>query len=343
MYNNTNINIKNENKKSYLIENIIMIIILFLISFISGYFPLKSSYHISKKLIGIMKGFKSGIFLSITFFILFPKNKLLFNESKNNFSKSILFALIGYLIIFYCESILSNQEEKLETNQSISYNSNSKEKELNENKLINYFSYSNRIIRILTESYKKKFISKKLKSMNEIDNRNLLNEEFINGINNFRAQSIILNYEENFFFQTKKNIYTYFLIFTFTIHNFFEGIILSFFIRFKKEFFILLISICYHKIVELICFGLVFSRIRISKKETLKFITFLSCCCPIGIIFGNLIVILQIYFISICSGTFLYISTTQVMTEEFSIPKYKKHKFIGFLMGILIILLIAIF
>ena len=342
MYNNTKININNEDKKSYLIENIITIIILFLISFISGYFPLKSSYHINKKLIGIMKGIKSGIFLSITFLILFPKNKLLFAQTKNNFSKSIFFTLIGYLIIFYCESILSNEEEKLNPNQSESNNLNSMEKELKENKFINYFSYSNRIMRILTESYQKNFIHKKVKSMDEIDNRNLLDEEFINEINKFRAQSIILNNEGNYFFQTKKNIYIYFLIFIFTIHNFFEGIILPLYINFKKEFFILLISICYHKIVELICFGLIFSKIRISKIEIFKLIVFLSCCCPIGIIFGNLLIFLQIYFISICSGTFLYISTTQVIIEEFTISKYKKHKFIGFFVGILIVLLIAI-
>lgn len=340
MYNNININ--NEDKKSYFIENVIAIIILFFISFISGYFPLKSSYHITKKLIGIMKGIKSGIFLSITFFILFPKNKLLFNENKKKFSKSILFTLIGFLIIFYCESILSNDEEKLNPIQSESNNLNSNEKELYENKCINYFSYSNRIMRILTESYKKHFIHKKVKSMEEIDNRNYLDEEFINVINSFRAQSIILNSEENFFFQTKKNIYIYFLIFIFTIHNFFEGIILALFVTFKKEFFILLISICYHKIVELICFGIVFSKIRISKKEILKLIVFLSCCCPIGILFGNLFFFLQIYFIPICSGTFLYISTTQVIIEEFTVSKYKKHKFIGFFMGILIVLLIAI-
>ena len=165
MYNNTNLNNNNKNDQHYIIENIIMIIIIFSISFISAYIPIKIIIKINKKLIGILKGIESGIFLSITFIILFPFNRKLFKEEKNDFPKSIFFPLIGYSIIFFCELILLNEEEiiKLNLNETKRLNSNIKEMKFNEENYIKYFSYPKRIMILLTNSSNKNLNFKRIK------------------------------------------------------------------------------------------------------------------------------------------------------------------------------------
>ncbi len=339
MYNNTNLNNNNKNDQHYIKENIIMIIIIFSISFISAYIPIKIINKINKKLIGILKGIESGIFLSITFIILFPFNRKLFKEEKKDFPKSIFFPLIGYSINFFCELILLNEEEiiKLNLNET-RINSNKKEIKFNEENYIKYFSYSKRIIRILTNSSNKNLNGKRIKSMNEINN-NLLEENLISITKKIRTQSIDLKEEKINSFKTKK-IISYLSIFIYSIHSIFEGIILSLLINNKKQVIILFICICYHKIIELICFGLVINKLRIVKNEILKFIIIISLTCPIGIILGNFFFIFKNYFISICSGTFLYISTTEIIIKEFTFSKYKKEKFIGLLFGVFIIFII---
>ncbi len=340
MYNNTNLNNNNKNDQHYIKENIIMIIIIFSISFISAYIPIKIINKINKKLIGILKGIESGIFLSITFIILFPFNRKLFKEEKKDFPKSIFFPLIGYSINFFCELILLNEEEiiKLNLNETKRLNSNKKEIKFNEENYIKYFSYSKRIIRILTNSSNKNLNGKRIKSMNEINN-NLLEENLISITKKIRTQSIDLKEEKINSFKTKK-IISYLSIFIYSIHSIFEGIILSLLINNKKQVIILFICICYHKIIELICFGLVINKLRIVKNEILKFIIIISLTCPIGIILGNFFFIFKNYFISICSGTFLYISTTEIIIKEFTFSKYKKEKFIGLLFGVFIIFII---
>ena len=340
MYNNTNLNNNNKNDQHYIIENIIMIIIIFSISFISAYIPIKIIIKINKKLIGILKGIESGIFLSITFIILFPFNRKLFKEEKNDFPKSIFFPLIGYSIIFFCELILLNEEEiiKLNLNETKRLNSNIKEMKFNEENYIKYFSYPKRIMILLTNSSNKNLNFKRIKSMNEINN-NLLEENLISITKKIRTQSIDLKKEKiNSFKNTK--IISYLSIFIYSIHSIFEGIILSLLINNKKQVIILFICICYHKIIELICFGLVIYKLRILKNEILKFIIIISLCCPIGIILGNFFFVFKNYFFAICSGTFLYISTTEIIIEEFTFSKYKKEKFIGFLFGVFIIFII---
>ena len=47
--------------------------------------------------------------------------------------------------------------------------------------------------------------------------------------------------------------------------------------------------------------------------------------------------LVNIIFSSLAGGTFLYISASEVVVEEFSIPKNKWIKMIGFILGAVII------
>jgi zinc transporter 1/2/3 len=61
-----------------------------------------------------------------------------------------------------------------------------------------------------------------------------------------------------------------------------------------------------------------------------------SIFSPIGIIIGMILLdsaFVEGILLAISAGTFLYISASEVIVEEFSITKYKYEKFILFLSG----------
>lgn len=62
-----------------------------------------------------------------------------------------------------------------------------------------------------------------------------------------------------------------------------------------------------------------------------------SIFTPVGILLGMLILesspIITGIFLAISSGTFLYISASEVIVEEFAITKYSYEKFIIFISG----------
>lgn len=66
---------------------------------------------------------------------------------------------------------------------------------------------------------------------------------------------------------------------------------------------------------------------------------------PIGIIIGMVVMesqpLVNIIFQGLAGGTFLYIAASEVVVEEFSIPKNKWIKFIGFVIGAVIIIFVT--
>jgi len=63
----------------------------------------------------------------------------------------------------------------------------------------------------------------------------------------------------------------------------------------------------------------------------------------IGIILSGLSSIIEAVFLSVSAGTFLYISASEVIVEEFSVGGNKLLKFAGFLIGSVIIVFLTIF
>ena len=63
----------------------------------------------------------------------------------------------------------------------------------------------------------------------------------------------------------------------------------------------------------------------------------------VGIIISGMSSILEAVFLSISAGTFLYISASEVIVEEFSVGGNKILKFVGFLFGSVIIAFFTVF
>jgi len=60
----------------------------------------------------------------------------------------------------------------------------------------------------------------------------------------------------------------------------------------------------------------------------------------LGLLLSNLSTMVDIVFMSMAGGTFLYISCSEIITEEFSLPGNRFFKLLSFLMGALVITLL---
>ena len=69
-----------------------------------------------------------------------------------------------------------------------------------------------------------------------------------------------------------------------------------------------------------------------------------SLATPSGVAIGIIIAagndIVNSIFMGIAAGTFIYISTVEIIVEEFSVSKYKWIKFFFFLLGISVMVLV---
>ncbi len=66
-------------------------------------------------------------------------------------------------------------------------------------------------------------------------------------------------------------------------------------------------------------------------------ITLFTIFTPVGILIGMVLLdaspILEGFFLAISAGTFLYISASEVIVEEFAITKYRYEKYLIFMAG----------
>ena len=141
------------------------------------------------------------------------------------------------------------------------------------------------------------------------------------------------------------SITSYILVIALSVHSIFEGIALGL-QRTSIRLFYLFLAILSHKWVEALTIGINFNNAQL-EYETVKFILLFASMTPIGIILGIIFAgtsdLIEGFFFAVSSGTFLYISASEVVIEEFSVSKYKKHKFLSFIIGAGLIFIVTIF
>ena len=105
----------------------------------------------------------------------------------------------------------------------------------------------------------------------------------------------------------------------------------------------MLIAILAHKWSESLTVGISFITAEIEIKKSIYYMFIFTLFTPLGIFLGQLFT--NEYAIGIANaisaGTFLYISTAEIIVEEFSIAKDKFWKFISYTIGIIFILFIT--
>ena len=155
------------------------------------------------------------------------------------------------------------------------------------------------------------------------------------GVNTNMAQ--INENEANSFVDKKQSSLTpYILLLSLSLHGFFEGIGLGLQNSFQSAFY-LFIAIIAHKWAEAFTLGISFNKSHTNKSLFLQLITIFSIITPLGIILGMLLShsspLIEAIFLSLSTGTFIYVSASEVIVDEFAITRYKYSKFIMFLLG----------
>ena len=313
---------------------------LFIISVTFALIPIKFSFFRTNiKLIGIANSFSAGIFISVGLVHLLPEStEKLNNCTKSTFPFSFFIAIFGYSLILFIEKIPFVKEDIDERKEQSDIGSDSRqiseylhlfkdnETDKNEENFKNLFSKNGKLTKCIGNNSGKR------------SEDTLLDHPF----DNQPISSLIYNSDTII---DHHSITSYILVIALSVHSIFEGIALGL-QRTSIRLFYLFLAILSHKWVEALTMGINFNNSQL-EYETVKFILLFASMTPIGIILGIIFAgtsdLIEGIFFAVSSGTFLYISASEVVIEEFSVSKYKKHKFLSFIIGAGLFFIVTIF
>ncbi len=168
------------------------------------------------------------------------------------------------------------------------------------------------------------------------------NENFVT--NNLDNTSIHTEKVEEHNFIPKSNITPYILLVALSIHGLFEGIALGVQKHLKDAIF-LGVAILAHKWAESFTLGISFFKSNTDRVTYIILIVLFTAFTPVGILIGMFLIgadpLTQGIFLAISSGTFLYISASEVIVEEFAVTSFKYQKYFLYLFGGLLVGLLS--
>ena len=196
------------------------------------------------------------------------------------------------------------------------------------------------------ENNSDKKIDKSLFAASKIIERTIKKDEhlkFHNNDNNIKLKIVdsneINNKNENISrhtFNPTSNITPYILLIALSLHGLFEGIALGV-MKTIRDLLFLLVAILAHKWAESLALGISFFKSGTERNIFIKMIVIFSLFSPSGIIIGILFssagYLIEGILLSVSGGTFLYVSASEVIVEEFAITKYKYKKYAFYLLG----------
>ena len=137
-------------------------------------------------------------------------------------------------------------------------------------------------------------------------------------------------------FNPTSSITPYILLIALSVHGVFEGIALGV-MNTLKECSILFSAIILHKWAAAFALGISFYKSGTETELFIKMILLFTSFGPLGVIIGMIFSdagnLIKGIMLSISGGTFIYVSASEVIVEEFSLSKKTKIKFLWFLIG----------
>ena len=129
----------------------------------------------------------------------------------------------------------------------------------------------------------------------------------------------------------KKKLSAFILLLSLSIHGLFECLALGIQTDYKNTLF-LFIALMIHKWAEAFALGVLFVKAQFSKKFYYLIITLFAIVGPVGVAIGILLSatasdFIEGIFLSISTGTFLYVACSEVIIEEFSTPEKRYLKY----------------
>ncbi|CAI2372605.1 unnamed protein product [Moneuplotes crassus] len=131
-----------------------------------------------------------------------------------------------------------------------------------------------------------------------------------------------------------------------SVHSVFEGIATGL-IKETSDLWTFVIAIGAHKWAAAMSLGISMTKNFKNQTGTVYIVlTIFSLATPLGVLIGMIVAtqsaIVDIIFSSLAAGTFVYIACSEVIVEEFSVPKYRWIKMFSFLIGASLIIVLGL-
>ena len=317
--------------------------------------PIKSqNFSQNTTLLSLANCFAGGIFIMLGLGHMLPEAASKFGDVKVDSSVANLFALLGYLVMFFVEKVAFSEAHA-------SMHSEREHKHTHSDSHINYSDF---VSEAATPSLSAAEIA--ANAMNQVQQEGLLSSslrsEFPQSQSAFEtniipipaetvhSQSASTRHEESFF--TKKSSLSpksaIILLCAMSFHSFFEAMALGIASDVKSAL-LMSTSIGLHQPAESMALLVAFLKTNLSTQSIIKCLGLFSLVAPLGVFSGIFVSKvaspwLEAAIVAITAGTFLYVGATEVVNEEFEELEgsEKWYKFASFIGGVCSILAISL-
>ena len=321
---------------SNLILKLISIPSLFFLCFIFGIIPYAiKKCRMNESFLSYANTFSAGLFFGIGQFHLL-------NEGVEKLSKytkiplAYFLAAGGYSLILFIQKVVfgymvSNAEENLEN-----YSMNTSM--INREKLGNLLNESGTNY----DSSPSLIKNEDLNNTNNSSDNSLPkiggneNEDNINQNDISKVSKALNNFSEGLHLK-KKKLSAFILLLSLSIHGLFECLALGIQTNYNDAL-LLFIALMIHKWAEAFALGILFVKAKFTKKFYYLIIFLFAFIGPVGVVVGIVLAattseFVEGIFLGVSTGTFLYVSCSEVIVEEFSTPERRYAKFFLYLVG----------
>jgi len=348
------------------------IFVIFAMGFVFGMLPLWiKSCRENSNVLSIINTFSGGIFLGLGFFHQLPEaNEMLEdNVIQQNYPFTYLLAFITYSLILFIEKVATdahkigdvhshhpeeNKKEEKQPNslEEVKQNNNQNQLEKNNNEIAQI------MLKAKNEENENNNPEKKL----ETEENNILQNEN-NNINsnteNYQEVKVYtqksINNEVKNETPEKKNKKSGFkgllepiiVLCAIGFHGLFAGISIGIGEN-MNDTLIMIIAILAHKWAAALSLGVTFVKLFVPNKQFYILIIIFALITPVGTVIGLIVKqssneLVEAIFLSVSSGTFFYLSMSEILVEEFEKKENKYIKFIVYVVGCLAISFLVFF
>ena len=162
------------------------------------------------------------------------------------------------------------------------------------------------------------------------------NEDNINQNDIRKVSKASNNFSEGLHLK-KKKLSAFILLLSLSIHGLFECLALGIQTNYNDAL-LLFIALMIHKWAEAFALGILFVKAKFTKKFYYLIIFLFAFIGPVGVAVGIVLAatmseFVEGIFLGVSTGTFLYVSCSEVIVEEFSTPERRYAKFFLYLVG----------
>jgi len=280
----------------------------------------------STKFLGIANAFSGGLFLGIGLFHVLPESAEMLADL-SEMPVAYFCAFLSYALILFVEKVAFNSHALLHGHDHD--NKNSKSNRITLSKFNESESREEKEEPMIKISAPKPIETEKEKEENDQDEEKDHDED-----DHDHEHDHDHDHEHH---KKSSAITSYVLLLALGFHGFFEGMALGIQSDIQSTFSLFL-AIAAHKWAASLTLGISFVKAGVSRTQLIIMVCIFAFIGPVGIAFGLILSttaseLVEGIFLAISVGTFIYISCSEVLVEEFENPDNKFIKFCMFMLG----------